>query len=103
MIVVFPDLSGSHPLRHQAGQEDEVQDRVLPAGAAHALSQDVQSRDPLLQRHDLRGRRQGVCVCVCVRDRRAASKKPVLRLQQLCLCNEERKKKKKSLAAFVTA
>lgn len=31
------DLPGSHLVRHQAGKADEVQDCVLPAGAAHAL------------------------------------------------------------------
>ena len=51
--VLSPDLPRSDSVRHQTGQEDEVQDRVLPAGAAHALSEDVQGRDPLLQRHDL--------------------------------------------------
>lgn len=54
-LLSFPDLSRAHFVRHQTSQEDEVQDRVLPAGAANALSQDVQGRDPLLQRHDLRG------------------------------------------------
>lgn len=57
--AVHTDLPGADPLGHQAGEEDEVQDGVLPAGAAHAMPQDVQGRDPLLQRHDLRGRRQG--------------------------------------------
>lgn len=47
------DIPGADPLGHKAGEEDEVQDRVLPAGAAHAVPQDVQGGDPLLQRHDL--------------------------------------------------
>lgn len=41
-VATFPDLSRSDPVRHQTGQEDEVQDGLLPAGAADALSQDVQ-------------------------------------------------------------
>lgn len=53
--AVGTDLSRADPFGHKARQEDEVQDRVLPAGAAHALSEDVQGGDPLLQRHDVRG------------------------------------------------
>lgn len=56
---VYADISGADSLRHKTSQEDEVQDRVLPAGAADALPEDVQGGDPFLQRHDLRGRRQG--------------------------------------------
>lgn len=59
-LSVPADLSRSHPVRHQTRQKDEVQDSVLPAGAVDALQEDVQGRNPLLQRHDLRGRRQGV-------------------------------------------
>ncbi|XP_038545282.1 uncharacterized protein LOC119881764 isoform X3 [Canis lupus familiaris] len=37
----------------KGSQEDEIQDRVLPAGSAHAVLEDVQGGDPVLQRHDV--------------------------------------------------
>lgn len=36
-LSLFPDLSWYYPIRHQTSQEDEVQDSVLLACAAHAL------------------------------------------------------------------
>ena len=42
LLHVRTDISRADSLRYKTGQEDEVQDRVLPAGAAHALPEDVQ-------------------------------------------------------------
>lgn len=78
LVSSFPDLSRSNSVRHQTSQEDEVQDGVLPASAADALQENVQGRDPVLQRHDLRRWRQGrparskvhhflkISACTCV-------------------------------------